>query len=274
MLIPKLIHQTTGNPAKLGDVYLNNIKDITNLNPLWEYKIYSDDDCCDFIYDNYGEEFLNIYLSIDPKYGAARADLFRYLVIYEKGGLYLDIKSTCYKPLDENIKPDDTLILSHWPSSLHGIDIPLTGFHKEFLIPEFQNWFILASQHNRIIESVVTEVVKNLESYSPFRDGVGIRATLSTTGPITFTKSIIPYLNDPGVRVSTNSDLGMNYSIFKIESTSLKHPDAENKKHYRDLLIPLVKKSRFNSLLVEKIFYFVKFLHKLKKVFLKVSSSK
>ncbi len=38
-----------------------------------------------------------------PRYGVVLADIFRYLVIYNEGGVYLDIKSTVNRPLDEII---------------------------------------------------------------------------------------------------------------------------------------------------------------------------
>ena len=40
---------------------------------------------------------LNIYNSIDESYGPCRADLFRYLILYDKGGIYLDIDTICVK---------------------------------------------------------------------------------------------------------------------------------------------------------------------------------
>ena len=46
-----------------------------------------------YIRREYGESILSCYLRIDPVYGAARADLFRYLLLYRTGGVYLDIKS-------------------------------------------------------------------------------------------------------------------------------------------------------------------------------------
>ncbi|MCA3362157.1 MAG: hypothetical protein INF74_09420, partial [Roseomonas sp.] len=62
------------------------------MNPDWEYRLYEDADCERFIRENYDAETFKLFRSIHPDYGAARADFFRYLLLYRLGGVYLDIK--------------------------------------------------------------------------------------------------------------------------------------------------------------------------------------
>ena len=68
---------------------------IKKLNPRFKYFLFDDNDCLEFIKNNYDENVLNAYNSLIP--GAYKADLWRYCILYKKGGLYLDIK---YRPLD------------------------------------------------------------------------------------------------------------------------------------------------------------------------------
>ncbi len=98
--IPKIIHQTfkTRNlPPELQE----NVDKLKAKNPGWEYRFYDDSDIIKFISTFYGYEILTYFERINPKYGAARADLFRYLLMYIYGGVYLDIKSTFTRPIDE-----------------------------------------------------------------------------------------------------------------------------------------------------------------------------
>ena len=44
----------------------------------------------------------------------ARADFFRYLLVYQLGGVYLDIKSSLDKPLKDVLRAEDQFILTHW----------------------------------------------------------------------------------------------------------------------------------------------------------------
>lgn len=62
-------------------------------NPGWEHRLYNSAKAERFIADHYGVGTLAAYLRIGPEYGAARADLLRYLVIYKHGGVYLDLQS-------------------------------------------------------------------------------------------------------------------------------------------------------------------------------------
>src|ERR1700723_370599 len=100
MTIPRIIHQTVPDKANLDDLISQNILHLKSMNRAWDYRLYDDKDCARFIADRYGAVMLSYYESITPRYGAARADLFRYLLIYEYGGVYLDIKSTIINPLD------------------------------------------------------------------------------------------------------------------------------------------------------------------------------
>jgi mannosyltransferase OCH1-like enzyme len=110
--IPKIIHQTFFNGESLPSEIINNIDKLKILNPDWEYKFYDDAAIFDFIKKNYGDEMLNHIKKINPKYSIVMADLFKYLVMYKLGGLYLDIKSTASRPLNQIIKSDDAFLIS------------------------------------------------------------------------------------------------------------------------------------------------------------------
>lgn len=62
-------------------------------NPQFEYFLYDDQDCIDFIKKHFGLEVLDAYNTLVP--GAYKADLWRYCVLYVHGGIYLDMKMRC-----------------------------------------------------------------------------------------------------------------------------------------------------------------------------------
>uniref|UniRef100_A0A6C0DPN3 Glycosyltransferase n=1 Tax=viral metagenome TaxID=1070528 RepID=A0A6C0DPN3_9ZZZZ len=59
-------------------------------NPEFTYHLFDDNDCHNFIKENFNEDVANAYDSLIP--GAFKADLWRYCVLYKRGGIYLDIK--------------------------------------------------------------------------------------------------------------------------------------------------------------------------------------
>ena len=62
-------------------------------NPEFTHHLYDDAMCREFIRKNYNKEILNAFDKLKP--GAYKADLWRYCILYKKGGIYLDIKYEC-----------------------------------------------------------------------------------------------------------------------------------------------------------------------------------
>ena len=83
---------------------------IQSLNPDYEMKLYDDADIDRFMKDNFDEHVYKCFASL--RVGAARADLWRYCVLYKHGGVYLDIDAGINSSLDSLIRPVDKYILS------------------------------------------------------------------------------------------------------------------------------------------------------------------
>jgi mannosyltransferase OCH1-like enzyme len=105
--IPKIIHQIFFKGESLPLEIINSIDKLKILNPDWEYKFYDEAAIFDFVKIHYGDVMLNHIKKINPKYSIVMSDLFKYLVMYKEGGLYLDIKSRASRPLNQIIKSDD-----------------------------------------------------------------------------------------------------------------------------------------------------------------------
>ena len=97
------IFQTCKDKRCLSAPLQQNIERIQQMNPDWAYRLFDDADIEAYIGEHYGKQILAFYHRIDAHYGAAKADFFRYLVIYREGGVYLDIKSTLDKPLAKQL---------------------------------------------------------------------------------------------------------------------------------------------------------------------------
>lgn len=62
-------------------------------NPEFEFFLYDDAECREFIAKHFAKEVVDAYDKLIP--GAYKADLWRYCVLYVNGGIYLDIKFAC-----------------------------------------------------------------------------------------------------------------------------------------------------------------------------------
>lgn len=246
--IPKIIHQTFPL-AELPEELARNVERIRELNPDWEYRFYTDADVVQYLQVNCPWA-LNYYHRISGRYGAARADLFRYLVVYLDGGIYLDIKSSVSRPLSQVIDQDDRCLLSHWRNRA-GEKYEGWGIHQEIGLPagEFQQWFIASVPHHRFLQRVIKEVCSNIDSYHPVEFGVGRQGTWRLTGPIAYTKAIMQVMAQGEYRlVDAEEDLGLHYSIFFNGRDS--HHKHLFKKHYAKQRGLLVRQGMVDSLVM------------------------
>jgi inositol phosphorylceramide mannosyltransferase catalytic subunit len=214
--IPRIIHQTFRS-HDLPEELRANVAAIEAMNPGWEHRLYDDAEIEAFIRESYGNEILGYYHRIDPRYGAARADLFRYLLLYRVGGVYLDIKSTTVRPLDETLRPDDLYLLSHWRNHAGG---PRAGWgmHAELAATgrgEYQQWHVICAAGHPFLKAVIERVLRNIDAYRPWREKLGQHATVRVTGPIAYTLAILPIRHlHPHRLVQDESEIGLEYSIF------------------------------------------------------------
>ena len=238
-----------------------NIEKLKKMNPNWSYFLYDDYDIEEYIEKSYGSYMLNVYKKINPIYGAARVDFFRYLVMYHKGGIYLDIKSTIDKPLDEVILQDDYFLLSKW-------DSPSKGFNPELKnigCQEYIQWCIISRKGHPYMRNVIRNMICNIENYSILKFGVGKRSILRVTGPIMYTKAIKEIESDHQNRkVNFERDLGIKYSIYANGN----HHKNLFKNHYANLDYPLVD-SHINQFILKVISIYQKRMHRLRKSIIK-----
>lgn len=109
MAIPKIIHQTFKS-SKLPFLTRWHISRFRKNNPDYAYEFYDDQRIESFLAAEFGDEILSLYKRLNI--GAAKADFFRYAVLYKKGGIYVDIDSGINGSLNEFILPADEAIIT------------------------------------------------------------------------------------------------------------------------------------------------------------------
>jgi mannosyltransferase OCH1-like enzyme len=70
-----------------------NFEKLIHDNPEFEVNLFDNNDCQEFIKNNFPEIVLNTYNKLIPE--SYKSDLWRYCVMYINGGIYLDIKFKC-----------------------------------------------------------------------------------------------------------------------------------------------------------------------------------
>ena len=213
--IPHIIHQTFYE-RNLSAPLQANVDALRNMNPGWEYRFYDDSDIATFIKGNYPAWVWGYFERIDPRYGAARADFFRYLLMYKVGGVYLDIKSTIRRPLDTVLLSSDRFILSKWHLQNGEYE------HKGLVYDlrhieggEYQQWHIICAPGHPFLKAVLEAVLSNMDTYDPHLHQTGKRGVLRVTGPIAYTMAIQRIIRDhPHRELDGRKMLGLDYNVY------------------------------------------------------------
>ena len=239
--IPNLVHQTFAHFDDLTPDLLEKNRTMLLLNPNYKFELYDDVRMEEWIKTNCSKQEYIVFQRINPKYGAARADFFRYLLIYHIGGIYLDVKSSCIKPLDDVIRPSDQFLYSRWE-----VD-PTTGNrkygrHKELQkleIDEFQQWFLISKPKNPVMLSVIQYVSEQILIPARFyRPKFGRLGVLQLTGPIAFSKVLAEFANLENSREIDSYSEGFRYKNL-IENSEIVYT-RKSGRHYTKLFEPIV----------------------------------
>jgi inositol phosphorylceramide mannosyltransferase catalytic subunit len=179
-MITKKIYQTwvTKNlPHRVKDY----VDEMLSLNPSYEYELYDDEDIFYFIQQHYGKDILSTYEKLNI--GAAKSDLWRYLILYKQGGIYLDIDSHIHKNLDGLIKESDRAIIS-----------------REGNQDTFVQWCLMFSKEHPILERTIEKCVYNIKNETT-------ENILELTGPQVYSSAIQETLSPLSVDVYKSSDM-------------------------------------------------------------------
>ena len=189
-------------------------------NPEYEYFLYDDQDIQEFFNKDFPDEYLKAYNQLTI--GAAKADFFRYAILYKKGGVYLDIDSGMSSPLKKLILPTDFALIS-----------------KERHVYLYCQWALIFDKDHPFLKRTLELVLDNIQTHR-FPNDVH-----ATTGPTVFTKAIneclaenpdIPHRIFDGIEY--RGYLKFKYKLGKFFLYSKKSEHWKRKQLTQDIIKP------------------------------------
>jgi len=161
-IIPKHVYQTWSS-SDIPKTIKEGMISLRKKNPDFEYHFFDDNDRRHFIKKYFGNRVLNAYDILIP--GAYKADLWRYCVMYIKGGIYLDIKYVTAG----NFKLNELLDQEYYVRDTNAIH----HYNEEYVY----NAILVSKPGNEIYKKCVDRIVKNVENRDYCRNSLDI------TGP-------------------------------------------------------------------------------------------
>ena len=215
-IIPLNIFQTW-HSKELPPLMNKIVEKIKIINPEFSYYLFDDYDCRDFIKTNFEANILNAYDSLIP--GAYKADLWRYCVLFIKGGIYLDIK---YTPIN-NFKFINLTETEHWV-----LDVDKDGIYNALLVCKPNNPILLAAI-NKIVQNVKNKFY-GTSSLEP--TGPKLLSSFFTSEQ----KNKFDMYHDFYICFQNRFIYFNNYLVFKSYSGYInEHNKHKNIDHYSDL---------------------------------------
>jgi mannosyltransferase OCH1-like enzyme len=253
--IPLKVWQTW-KTAHLPLRIARTVRRFRNNNPEYTHRLLTDLECSQFIEEHFGgTRTEQAYFRINPAFGAARADFWRYCILFKYGGIYLDIDSTCVTPLRNIISGDDSAVLSQEKNLVDAWRADLSILNESAFLAKppttllerpgnvFLQWFLIFTPKHPLLEAVidnVTDAVLKYREFSPNDRPGGHARTIYLTGPLRFTDTIWKALAaDPELINNLRID-GIDFqgkAIFQFPGHAEKDQQCV---HYRQLSAPIV----------------------------------
>ena len=216
IIIPTNIFQTWHSKI-IPPLMANSIKQIRLLNPRFNYYLYDDNDCRDFIKNHFKPDVLDAYDRLIP--GAYKADLWRYCILFIKGGIYLDIK---YTPIN-SFKFINLTESEHLAADINNVNI--------------YNAIMVCLPKNEILFKAIRQIVENVKNKF-YGNGF-----LDPTGPALLSKYIstsdtIVDLKHKEINGDNNNKIIYFHDIPILKSYQGHEREKQNysiKKHYSEL---------------------------------------
>jgi mannosyltransferase OCH1-like enzyme len=193
-MIPKSIYQTFYTKLLPTEIVELITKTISN-NSGYEYYLFDDIEMREFVKVNSDEEFLMCYDSLNV--GAAKADLWRYLILYKLGGVYLYIDSEIHGNLNDFIRSEDCAIIT-----------------REGHPNKFVQWCLMFAPNHPILKICLDMCIKNIKERK-------ILNIIDLTGPTVFSDAISEYCKTLGINIWSTNDDDLN-KMFKYHGLDLR----------------------------------------------------
>ncbi len=198
-LVPYIIYQTNESdviPVGMAEA----TQTILDWNPGYDYYYFTDTDAREYLVTNFPDRVVRAYDALIP--GAYKADLFRYCVLWETGGIYIDMGMVVLCNLDDIIRVDDRFVSPE--------DNGTGGIYNAFMITE---------PKSPIMKEAINQCVANIEARDTTDSCLGI------TGPILLSRAYLAVVGGhgiPGVRLITyyRPDECMSGEIFAPSITT------------------------------------------------------
>jgi len=224
--IPNIVYQTWVNES-LPWRMLKGVQIFRENNKDFSFILYNHNERDNYMLESWGSrKIYQIYKN--SVFHSSKADIWRYCILYEKGGYYFDIKSSCEIPISK-LKVSRGASISYEP---HSTFIPpsleIFKNNKNIGLNVILNWAFGFKKNHPLLKIQI----ENIEKYSEFFKGKTFEnpkaSILAFTGPGMLTKSYRDYLKIYKKKIIANGIDFNGRGIYEIPGSQYRYKQSIN----------------------------------------------
>jgi len=220
--IPKIVYQTWENRF-FGKTHYKELIKFRNLNKNYSFLLFDKLKRDSYMQEHWGKhEIFKVYQM--SKFGQMKADIFRYCILFERGGYYFDISKGYSESLDNLSSPNTEAIISYEP-----VECIIPPNKKLFQILKYPHknilqWGLAFSKNHPILEMVINAIVNDYHFYIDKIFDIPKTGVLSLTATGQFTKIVREYIQENGTENLIQAGVYFNQKgIFSMKGSRVRH---------------------------------------------------
>jgi len=221
-LIPNNVYQTWENKF-FGKNHLKEIHKFRNINKNLNFYLYDKKNRDDYMKHSWkNNDIYNIYQ--EAKFGQIKADIFRYCMLYDRGGYYFDISKGCKIPLTDLHQSNSEALICNEP--IYSTSPPNNKIFNLLKYPfnNFLQWGLGFKKKHILLKMMINAIVEDYPNYANKSFYIPKIAILNLTGTNQFTKKTREYLEIYGDKKIIQAGIYFNNKgIFSMKGSRVRH---------------------------------------------------
>lgn len=190
-LIAPVVYQTWED-RYFGKTHLKEIKGFRALNPDLDFKLFDKAQREAYMREYWGEHpIFSIYMH--SQFGPMKADIFRYCLLFERGGFYFDISKGCSIALGTLLKKDSTALITVESHDCFIPPNPILANRLQHAEKQVLQWGMGFAKGHPILLRMIDNICLHYPLFKNIIFANPKNAIVRFTGPGMFTKSVREY---------------------------------------------------------------------------------
>ncbi len=189
--IPRVVYQTSRSRSVHPKHYAS-LQQFRDLNSDLDFVCFDDSDVDEYMAQNWSSEpIYDIFRR--SQFGQMKADIFRYCLIWDRGGYWFDFTKQCDKPLTSFHGPEHRGLISY--ESHVDLSFPAVEAARRLLFPmnRMVQWAFGFEKHHPILRLAIDRIVEIAPFFTDRKFDSPKAAILVMTGPGLFTWAVRRY---------------------------------------------------------------------------------